>query len=484
MLAGEAFYVQSAVFKGSVWSALESKDFRRLLALDVVVSLLVLILPPLMFRITAVGQFLMTAIILSYGRLFHAPLTFSAIYNGWSLLDGERMNLFSYVYPELVLCPLILCGIRVALHGMLYQRIRFRAAVLPAALLGAFLLMHSISAREGLGFFEMPLQKSLNNITYDGIRLRGYLWGWASEVFSGSVAEGVVETGCLAARIEKLPVFPVPQKRIVLMQVESLDYDVLDASFHGTPVAPALQELARTGFVLRMEGVKRLGSANSDYELLNARQATQDILYYLHINKFPDSILQEYVQRGYTTSVFHGLYGSYMNLRNSYANMGVRNLFFAEEIADEGGLPRHDLFMRQIPDGDLFHFVAKKRENGPRVDMVITITMHDDSVKMSKSFHGPASYFDTVRYFDDGLRHFISTLSDDDLVILYGDHESYNGKSKTHQVPFIVYCKGKDFSQYAGSHEDDVYTRCELSLYLRRLLRLPSPSFANCKKQY
>lgn len=116
--------------------------------------------------------------------------------------------------------------------------------------------------------------------------------------------------------------------------------------------------------------------------------------------------------------------------------------------------------------------------------MVITITMHDDSVKMSKSFHGPASYFDTVRYFDDSLRHFISTLSDDDLVILYGDHESYNGKSKTHQVPFIVYCKGKDFSQYAGSHEDDVYTRCELSLYLRRLLQLPSPSFANCKKQY
>ena len=137
--------------------------------------------------------------------------------------------------------------------------------------------------------------------------------------------------------------------------------------------------------------------------------------------------------------------------------------------------------MKQIQDKELFAFMAENRMEEPRIDMVITVSMHESSVKISESFLGPASYFDTVRYFDEALQRFWSTLSPEDLLIIYGDHESYTGNSKTHQVPFIIYCKGHDFSQYDDMFQTQVYTRGELSLYLRKLLKLPTASFKNCR---
>lgn len=116
LIAGESFFIQSAAFKDSCFVALESKVFRSLLGLDLAMAVFLLMLPRLLFRAALTVQCVLTVCILCYVRIFHAPFI-SAIYNGLPLVVGQHIQVTSYIPWELVVIPMILCGVKLALYG-------------------------------------------------------------------------------------------------------------------------------------------------------------------------------------------------------------------------------------------------------------------------------------------------------------------------------------------------------------------------------
>jgi phosphoglycerol transferase MdoB-like AlkP superfamily enzyme len=192
-----------------------------------------------------------------------------------------------------------------------------------------------------------------------------------------------------------------------------------------------------------------------------------DALYYAYLNEYPDSIILPLRAAGYETMVFIGLEGSSMNMNTAYPKMGFQKLFFASEIA-QGGYPRRsDMFMRHIPDADVFAFAVEHRpQDAAFLHFLVTLTMHGgSSVRMTEDF-ADHEYYDALHYFDKALAGYLDALDAGSVVIVYGDHQSYNGPERTGQVPFIVYIKGEEL---LFPVQDTVFTRCELSHYLKKL---------------
>jgi hypothetical protein len=142
-------------------------------------------------------------------------------------------------------------------------------------------------------------------------------------------------------------------------------------------------------------------------------------------------------------------------------------LFFAPEIEQAGYPRRSDMFMKHIPDADVFAFAASQMpQDASFLHFIITITMHGGSmVRMTEDF-ADNEYYDALNYFDKALANYLNALEDGSIIIIYGDHQSYNGPIRTGHVPFIVYVKGEE---HFFPVSNTVFSRCELSHYLRRL---------------
>ena len=104
-----------------------------------------------------------------------------------------------------------------------------------------------------------------------------------------------------------------------------------------------------------------MGSANSDYELLNGRVADQNVMYYSYIREYPDSVIRE--AAAMRPAVFHGLEGNLFNLREAYRLMGFDRTFFKEELTDKG-YPTSRLAMEQVADEHVLDAAARYLEEG------------------------------------------------------------------------------------------------------------------------
>jgi phosphoglycerol transferase MdoB-like AlkP superfamily enzyme len=272
---------------------------------------------------------------------------------------------------------------------------------------------------------------------------------------------------CGDEAVRGLPVFSLGP-RITLLQVESLDYSAINARAEGRVVAPVLSAMAKEALFLEIDGTKRLGSANSDYELLNTKVAREEVLYYAYLTEFPDSLILLLKRHGYETAVFHGVNGRYMSLRRAYAQMGFSKHYFKEELIKIGYQANPLLFMEQVPDGPLLDFAAgHARSPGPFLHFIITITMHANAPPEFSGGFSSHSYFNALSYFDAALGRYLEALEEGDSVIVYGDHQSYGGPERSGTVPFLIYTKGKPLASTLPAKV--VYSRCEMSHYLRAL---------------
>ncbi|MDL2306927.1 sulfatase-like hydrolase/transferase [Desulfovibrio sp. OttesenSCG-928-C06] len=163
-----------------------------------------------------------------------------------------------------------------------------------------------------------------------------------------------------------LPLPPIGNT-VVLLQVESLDFAALGMKVNGHPVLPFIDFLTQDSLLLRVFAPHKVGSSNSDYELLNGRIAEQNVIYYSYITEYPDSIIHLLAGSGYETSVFHGLGGNLFNLREAYRSQGFEHLYFKEELLEAGYKPGKYI-MEHILDEDVFSMAAAKlrADSAPR----------------------------------------------------------------------------------------------------------------------
>ena len=306
---------------------------------------------------------------------------------------------------------------------------------------------------------------------------RGFCATAIAEVASGRLFEKniPIERTCSDATTGHLPLLPVTD-RIVIVQVESLGGELLDTSVDGKAVMPFLANLRQSAFYIRMDATKKLASANSDYELLNARIADDKILQYQNVIYFPDSIIQNFSQRDLVTEVWHGVTGKYMELRDAYQRMGFSRLHFKEEFESYGVKSQDIGFKGIVTDADMFNYIEGRIPDNPFFWFVITMTMHmqDYQPALPQFAHAPLGGFYSECYrTDEALQAFFAALPEGTTFIVYGDHKPYFGTPAPY-VPFLVAVKGRQLVSPVGS--EPIFTRCEVSHYLRRLFSLPPVS--------
>ena len=446
----------------------------QLVLLDVLTAGALVLFSKRLAQLAAVVQCFLSLFIVSYVCNLRTLPTLTTMVNGFHLLT-EVDSLFSYVCLPAVPILLLTCGLKLFFIGKMPlwpRRLRLGVAMSVTLLWGGW-----ISYRLLRGEFVWESKPSaLKNPTIRDIQHLGYAVAWTMEFLQDKPAQArriFVQRTCSAEAVEGLPVFSLGA-RISLIQVESLDYSAVGATEEGRRVAPHLTAMSKEALFLEMDGTKNLASANSDYELLNGKVAENEVFYYAYLVSFPDSVIWPLQRRGYATTVFHGGIGKYMSLRRVYPLMGFSNLYFKEELK-EAGLEEYPLlFMEQIPDGPLLDYAAlhARAATGPFLHFIITLTMHAEAPpEFAEGFPGK-TYLNSLNYFDVALGRYWEAMREGDTVILYGDHQSYNGPQRSGTVPFLIYTKGKQLSREVPAGV--VYSRCEISHYLRALFEVSS----------
>ncbi len=259
------------------------------------------------------------------------------------------------------------------------------------------------------------------------------------------------------------PDFPV-HDRVVFLQVESLDWGVMDRRVGGVPVTPRLNALKERSLYYKAEAAHFTGSADSDFVALMGVWPSKDICTY-KIDDYPFGTALPHTlnQRGFSTASIHGVSGAFFNRRFGFGQMGVSNLMFQEELTASGVEARHAKY-NWIQDGELFDFAAGaiSKAEGKTFHLVITVTSHSPFKELPKDERSSCAnwddlldrYFCSMGYVDRGVGRYLDRLPKDTTLVVYGDHnssisaEGYDSGRRGDRdwVPVMVYNHGEDLS--------------------------------------
>ena len=508
----EAFLVQTY----SIHHVMSRESVRNtvtcsLLLIDVLAPLAVALLSRKAYLILLIGQTVVSAVVLHYGSFFYNTLTLSTIYHSMQGLSYLGGSTFVFVKPELVRLLALVLGLKLVLLWLS----RGTCVVMPGlwrmrgvVAVACFMLLsitvfweHGRSGILSLWTGEGPHRTAVDRRSQEGtresVRHLGYLATWAGEWISGVYKDTSLiyaEKRCpdpdelfRKQHPESADAWcghPLPPAfgHLAMIQVESLDFSALSMRVNDIRVMPFLHSLLSSSLVLKAFAPHKVGSANSDYELLNGREADQNVMYYSYIRDYPDSVV--HVAESMHPAVFHGLEGNLFNLREAYRLMGFGETFFKEELVEEG-YPVSSLVMDQVADEHVLDAAARYLEEGRgRAVFVVTMSSHIPFMDPWPPF-GPGGgmfirYASSLHYVDACLADFYARLPAGTLFVLWGDHGSdvtypSGMKPNGRYVPFLVNVKGNDaWLAGKGKPEERSFTLCSLSWFLRALMRRAS----------
>lgn len=520
----ESAYVQVVTTYQTVSPALlTDPTFLLLLSLDLLVPTAVAMLSRRAFMLYLFGQCVMSVMLLHYNIFFYNPLTLSTIYHSMQGAASLGVDIFGFSKPEIILrlgslmaIKMILVQLSTADDKRMPRLWRLRGLIAVCCLALVCAVYTGIYGRTGLSSVWVDLvghrtatERRMEAGTREAVRNIGYIATWLGELVTGKYKDTELiyaEARCAdpenpaggPSALAEAPIcpgaswlgLPLPQAGpdIVLMQVESLDYAALGLEVNGREVLPFLAKLAEKSLLFKVFSPHKVGSSNSDYEILNARTADQNVIYYSYIKKYPDSVIHILSDKGYRPAVIHGLSGNLFNLREAYAAQGFASLHFKEELVAAGYAPS-ELIMDHIVDEDIFSFASERANNiapgAPRAEFVITMSSHVPFMDALPRFKTSSSvfsrYISSMHYFDNHFAAYYARLPEGTLLVLWGDHgsdveypEPYGPNSR--HVPFMVHVKGKnDWMNGLTGPRPGIYTLCELSYYLRKILGRANP---------
>jgi hypothetical protein len=513
LCALESAYVQVATTGRELSFALFSDpSFFMLFGIDLAVPLCVSLLSRRAFMVMIVLQAVLSSILLHYALFFYNPLTLSTLYHSMQGLSALGVGVTAFARWNIILVLGVLCLVKLGLVRMSRIPDRemppvwdMRGITAVVCMAAVFWMSSTIYAKTGLSLVwvdsrghRTATERRLENGTREAVRTLGYIATWVGEFLSGTYADLdliYAEARCKdpgnkdapgSRTWDGNPLPPLP-RTVVMVQVESLDFEAVDMWVKDIPVMPFLSRLSESSLRLEAFAPHKVGSSNSDYELLNSRVADQNVLYYEYITEYPDSAIRMLGAAGYASAVFHGLEGDLFRLRGAYKAMGFEHHFFKEELREQGYKQGRGI-LKQIPDKDVFSAALSfLRPYEKQALFIITLDSHipfsDVRAEFSKKSGTFARYISSLRNFDEALADFYFQLPEETLLIIWGDHGSdvsYPGEypQNRRRAPFIVHAKGdREWMAGTGARQDSraPYTLCELSFYLKRIFTQAQP---------
>lgn len=456
----------------------------------------VFLLPRSLTVVGFVGFLVFAQVAGYYEAVFGRALTLTTMQAQWAEgFAGARFD-WTYVNTSLLLVMLTTLALKIWLlfcvrrHDSQQRMVRW---IGTAAWAGYFLV-----AVMAMGKIDPP-QKLRTFVTGDRLGMTyGFMLLWAGEavylnqeqLLQEAVAQRIYTTDRLSAVESPLAL----TGDVVLLQVESLDWRVLNHSVSGMAVTPFLNHLADEAMLFKITAFHTNGSGDSDFVMLNAVPPSPTVMTYaLALYPYSDTLPQIAEHAGYTTAAFHGNSGRFFSRARAFKRMGFDELWFLEELRDTCGLP---VSLWGIRDDGVLAFsqtlLQKPLEVGRRLHYIITLTSHQPFTYLEpadRTFLPDATdmlgrYFDSMNFVDRCLAEYVGSLANGTLVVIFGDHRAMvnyggatDGNGCAEHVPLFIHRVGESLASSQVSRSLSLAQSGELTMldaasYLHRLFRL------------
>ncbi|MDR0338365.1 MAG: hypothetical protein LBI18_14920, partial [Planctomycetaceae bacterium] len=238
-------YVQGASFCPSFFHDWVFQKFLVRVAFDFLfVSFFVLAFP----RIVVLFLIFLSAVcgvnLIIYARTFHETMSILSLFNNFQegvAATSAIVALIPLGTFFLFLAIVILCGVFLFLTGRSSFSFRFRLAGSGFCLLVYIAQMVVFTSFNDLAFRNLISYKETGDLTI----IYGYTPVWTAEFFLKSESF-ICQEALKQPQTDRLTPLETPLKiprQIVAVQVESLDFTILDREFNGKVVTPFLNDL-------------------------------------------------------------------------------------------------------------------------------------------------------------------------------------------------------------------------------------------------
>lgn len=343
-----------------------------------------------------------------------------------------------------------------------------------------------------------PPQKLRTFVTGDRLGMTyGFVLLWASEAIylnqEHLLREAVAQRGSSTDRLSAIEPPLALAGDVALLQVESLDWRVLQHCVNGKPVTPFLNRLTEEAMVFKITAAHVNGSGDADFVMLNAVPPSPSVMTYSLVRyPYHDTLPQIAERAGYATAAFHGNSGQFFSRERAFKRMGFDELWFQEELQGEGRLP---VSLWGVRDDKVLAF-SQQRLQAPHgakrwLHYIITLTSHQPFSYLEPEectfLPGAESmadrYFNNMAFVDRCLAAYVAGLAQGTLVVIFGDHRAMVEYGETHvrdsrleYVPFIIHRVGERLAAQQASRASSVACSGELTMldaasYLQRIFQ-------------
>jgi phosphoglycerol transferase MdoB-like AlkP superfamily enzyme len=219
----------------------------------------------------------------------------------------------------------------------------------------------------------------------------------------------------------------------VIIQVESMDANVIFQTHNGKYIAPFLHDLSYKSvfypYVLSYH--KGGGTSDVEFSILNSLQPLDDYpAIKLPNYTYPNSLVRTLLVDGYNPYAYHNNVGAFFNRDVAFPRMGFKRFLDikAMDLEDIGwGAPDYDVFNYEI---DML-----KKMRKPFFTYTITMTSHKPFTNAAHYYKNEAyddvadkktgNYFNSITYVDQSIRSFVESINrsyPNTYIIIVGDH--------------------------------------------------------------
>lgn len=372
---------------------------------------------------------LVSAVVATFYNAFHHVPSYRILFQ--NITEGIAVADAIWIFfPFWFVILGIACGVGGLLIGRRADR-NVRPALLVAGGVMAVMLHAVLAFRVDPSVYL--ISNTPNNITHRHGFYLGQLYdmAWSASQPMSAMAEIIVADAAdhPVPRLDVVgPGLLASLDSVLLIQVESLDWDVINRIEYGAAVTPFLNGLARDSTLMKLKANHSgsAGSAGSDFQVLTGLRPSKSTNIYLDRGFSWNSRLpQSLVKNGFSFEMIHGNDSAFLHRESAYRAMGVTQFRDPRSV----NMPPDTSW--GWSDQLLFQQALKAIEAdgaAKSVKMIITLSSHTPFNFVANGF-GPGDdvksrYLNSINYADRQLAAFVGRLKGRHLLVVWGDHES------------------------------------------------------------
>ncbi len=244
------------------------------------------------------------------------------------------------------------------------------------------------------------------------------------------------------------PSLKAKSPNFVIIQVESMDANIVRQQYKDSQVMPYLNSLTKNSiyYPYTLSYHQGGGTSDAEFSVINSVEPLDSFpAIKLTSYGYPNSVISKLSKASYDTMAFHGNVGTFYNRNIALSKMGFKKFYDISSMnyEDEGW---------GAPDDKVFSFALNKMEvsKQPFVSYIITMTSHGPFESARNYYNNHLyddmetelvrDYFNSFSYVDESIKTFVQEVQDkfpNTYVIIYGDHTPNLSTDDFFQASFI-----------------------------------------------